>query len=319
MGLRLDALARASADEATQLLGTVAIGDLVDALRATPDAELDALVGRDEIRLSVISAVLRRLPEQVIAEQVRGVSGTAAVEVEHRGRVIARSALVLTDGDLAVETDVPPSARADVVFRAPVVAVARLLTGERNAGLEYLAGRLAIDGDADLALALGGMFPAPGPGQVPVDPRALDPGAVAKAIEGTSTDHLRAVMSSGFRRVVLDEIFRQLPSFVNHQRARGLRSTVGFRLTDRDEGVERYVVTLADGKATVVSGPDADALGREERDATVTAAAHDFLRLVTGHLSPVTGVLRGQLKVRGDKAAALRLAGAFDIPSAATG
>ena len=71
--------------------------------------------------------------------------------------------------------------------------------------------------------------------------------------------------------------------------------------------------------AEVLGGAAADAVGREERSATVTCAAHDFLRLATGHLSPVTGVLRGQLKVRGDKAAALRLAGAFDIPTAVTG
>jgi len=38
---------------------------------------------------------------------------------------------------------------------------------------------------------------------------------------------------------------------------------------------------------------------------------------VTGHLSAITGVLRGQLRVRGDKAAALRLSAAFDIPRAA--
>jgi putative sterol carrier protein len=52
----------------------------------------------------------------------------------------------------------------------------------------------------------------------------------------------------------------------------------------------------------------------EDRDATVTCEAHDYLRLATGHLNPVTAVLKGQLKVRGDKAKALRLSSVIDIP-----
>ena len=42
----------------------------------------------------------------------------------------------------------------------------------------------------------------------------------------------------------------------------------------------------------------------------------EFLRLATGHLSAVTGVLRGQLKVRGDKAKALQLSSVIDFPKA---
>ena len=52
------------------------------------------------------------------------------------------------------------------------------------------------------------------------------------------------------------------------------------------------------------------------RDATVTMEAHDFLRLATGHLNPVTGVLRGKLKVRGDRTKALQLSSLIEIPSA---
>jgi alkyl sulfatase BDS1-like metallo-beta-lactamase superfamily hydrolase len=110
----------------------------------------------------------------------------------------------------------------------------------------------------------------------------------------------------------LVEAVRALPD--DARKARGLRVAIGFRLTGRpDDEVDRYVVRLEDGAASVLSGGDADAVGREQRNATVTCGAHDFLRLATGHLSPVSGVLRGRLKVRGDKAAALRLAGAFDI------
>ncbi len=54
----------------------------------------------------------------------------------------------------------------------------------------------------------------------------------------------------------------------------------------------------------------------ENRDATVTCEAFDFLKLATGHLSAITGVLRGQLKVKGDKAKALQLSSIIDIPHA---
>jgi hypothetical protein len=76
--------------------------------------------------------------------------------------------------------------------------------------------------------------------------------------------------------------------------------------------VDRYVVRVVDGAATVT----ADAEEGSERDATVTCEAHEFLRLATGHLSAVTGVLRGRLKVRGDKAKALQLSSVIEFPKA---
>ena len=75
--------------------------------------------------------------------------------------------------------------------------------------------------------------------------------------------------------------------------------------------IERYVVRVRDGVATVAPG-DAG----EQRDATVTCQGYDYLRLATGHLSPVMGVLKGQLRVRGDKGKALQLSSILDIPSA---
>jgi putative sterol carrier protein len=65
------------------------------------------------------------------------------------------------------------------------------------------------------------------------------------------------------------------------------------------------------------SGPgEAEPTDAKDRDATVTCEAYDFLRLATGHLSAITGVLRGQLKVKGDKAKALQLSSIIDIPQA---
>ena len=119
-------------------------------------------------------------------------------------------------------------------------------------------------------------------------------------------------MASGFRQVVLDEIFRRLPDFLDQRKARGVALTVGFRLLGNPSGeIERYVVRVRDGRALVETG-DAG----EERDATVTCQGHDYLRLATGHLNPVVGLLKGTLKVRGDKAKALQLSSIIDFPTA---
>ena len=48
----------------------------------------------------------------------------------------------------------------------------------------------------------------------------------------------------------------------------------------------------------------------------MTCEGHDFLKLATGHLNPVFGVLRGHLKVKGDPAKALQLSSVIDIPQA---
>ena len=68
---------------------------------------------------------------------------------------------------------------------------------------------------------------------------------------------------------------------------------------------------MRDGVVTVEPGDEG-----ERRDATITCEGYDYLRLATGHLSPVMGVLKGQLKVRGDKGKALQLSSILDIPSA---
>ncbi len=160
-----------------------------------------------------------------------------------------------------------------------------------------------IDGDADLALGVGGIFKVPGQGSVAVDPRALDPVEVATALGRVKGSHLKKVMRSGFRPVVLGEIFRRLPDFVNPKRAARLDIGVGFRLVGNPTGeIERYVVRIDHGTTTVAEGDAGEA-----RDATVTCEGHDFLKLATGHLNPVAGVLKGTLKVRGDKAKALQL------------
>lgn len=311
----LDALLTADAAAAERFFAGVDPEQLVAAVAATSDADLAALLDREEVRRAAVGGILSRLHEYSLEERRTGLAGVARFDLDHRGEVAERHALAFRDGAMTVRRDVAADAAADVVLRTSVLRFVRLVSGERNAGLDYLAGQLDIEGDAGLALGLGGIFLVPGSKDVAVDPTRLDPVDVARVLGTAPRDHLGRVMRSGFRPVVLGEIFRRMPEFVNQDRARGVSLRVGFRLTGDPTGdVERYVVELADGTATVTRG---DAGGpRGSREATVTCEGHDFLLLVTGHLNPVVGVLKGQLKVKGDRGRALKLAAVMDIPQA---
>lgn len=308
----LEPLRTADADAAARFFAEVGPEDLVAAVAATSDEDLLVLVGREEVRPAAVAGIFARLHEYAAAEALEGLDGVVRFDLERRGTLLERQALSFDGGSMTPLGAVGDDVAADVVLRTSLLRFVRLVSGELNAGLAYLAGQLDIEGDADLALAVGGLFRVPGSGSVAVDPRLLDPVDVARALGEVKGDHLRKVMRSGFRPVVLGEIFRRLPDFVNPEKARGVTLCVGFRLAGNPSGEpERYVVELTGGVATVTEDHEGGV-----RDATVSCEGHDFLRLVTGHLNPVAGVLKGQLKVKGDKGKALKLAAVMDIPSA---
>jgi putative sterol carrier protein len=308
----LDQLRTADSGEAASFFADVDPELLVQAVAAATDSDLLELIERDEIRSAAVAGILGRLHEFSVPERVARLRGVIRFDLQQRGKLLERHALAFDDGTMELRPDADERAPADVVLRTSVLVFIRLVSGERNAGLEYLAGGLDIEGDADLALGVGGIFRVPGTGSVAVDPTALDPVDVATALKGVKGDHLARVMRSGFRDVVLGEIFRRLPEFVDPKKAAKAQLRVGFRLTGGPSGdIERYVVEVDRGIATVTDGDEGG-----DRDATVTCEGHDFLRLATGHLSPIAGVLRGQLKVKGDRAKALQLSSVIDIPQA---
>lgn len=310
----LGALAHASAGEVASFLGDVEAVALVEAVRAATDEQIHAIAHDAERCSSVVVGVMQRIGDLAVPTQVEGLDVRVQWEcADHPG---ASGAVHLRDGAAK------PFARggADVVVRGTLRQLLRLVAGQLDVAVAHLGDQLGIEGDGRAALALAALFAADGTAPVtgtPVDPRDIAPLDISTALVGVTADHLRSVMASDIRDVILDEIFARMPGHVNGRKAAGARITVGFRLTGRPDGeVDRYVLRLSDGQATVLAGEAADSVDRDDRDATVTCDAHDFLRLVTGHLSVVSGVLRGQLRVRGDKAAALRLNAAFDIPSA---
>ncbi|MCB8955955.1 MAG: SCP2 sterol-binding domain-containing protein [Nocardioides sp.] len=306
----LSVLRTAGHEEAAAFFADADPEALVAAVSATGDDELLALIGRDEIRPAAIEGILGRLHEYAVPDRLALLHGTVRIDLERRGRLLERHGLRFAGGEIELLPYLSGQEPVDVVLRTSILRFVRLVSGERNAGLEYLSGKLDIEGDAVLALAVGGMFRVPGTTGVAVDPTALDPIEVATVLKDAPRDHLKRVMASGFRPIVLGEVFRRLPDFVDPVRAADVELAVGFRLLGNPTGeVERYLVRVSGGVATVTTGDQG-----EQRDATVTCESHDFVRLATGHMNPVAGVIKGQLKVKGDKAKALQLTSVIDIP-----
>jgi putative sterol carrier protein len=286
---------------------------IVKLATATSDRDLERLLADEAARAAALGSVLARLDEFAVEERLAMVDGTVCFHLRLPKRGQETHLLQFGDGGVTV---VPASGVAsDVTVTCDMLDFVRLVTGGVNAALLYLSDRLRIDGDEMLALDVGGVFRIPGSDGVAVDPRALDPADVAVAIAHVKDAHLHAVMGGGLREVVLTEVFRRLPDYVHAEKAQGHELAVGFKIAGRPDGeTDRFVVTLSGGRATV-ERLNESAQGKD-RDATIALDGAQFLKLVTGRLNPVKGVMRGQLKVRGDVKAALTFSGLMDIPSA---
>lgn len=302
-----------SADELDRFFHQAEAEAVVALVQATSDGALQRLLDDDPVRQAAVGSIFARLGEYALTDRLARVKGTVAFRIRLSRRKAETYVLVFDSGEVSVVP--PPTTRStDVTIVCAALELVRLVTGGANAALLYLGDRLAIEGDELLALEVGGVFRVPGSDDVAVDPTTLDPVDVAVAIAKVKDSHLHDVMAGDLREVVLSEIFRRLPDFVHEQKAGRHDLAIGFKIGGRaDGGADRYVVTLREGRANVERL--AEGADRENRDATISLTGAQFLKLVTGHLNPVTGVMRGQLKVRGDVKAALTFSGLMDIPS----
>lgn len=300
-------------------LAELGADDVLTTVAATPDTALAAWASGP-----TGAALLARLADVLVAaSQERTVAADVLVTfaLHRRGEVVDRVRLLLEAGGVTTY-DGTRSLRADVRsvgVRCTPLTFARLVTGQCSAALELLADRLTVEGDAATVLDAGRVLRCPANGTALVDPAALEPRAVATVLRGVSSAHLRSVVQGPFRDVVIGEVARRLPEHVRPEAAARLRLAVVLRVTrgareDAPDDTDRFLVTVAEGRARVtrLTGPDAPPAAR--RDATLTCTGEDFVRLATGHLHPVTAVLRGRLAIRGDRATALLLSTALDIP-----
>ena len=296
----IDRLAELSAAELNEFFRASDVLAITEVIRDATDEELRRLVAIDRFREEAVVAILDRFPEFADADRLAVIEGVVRFELTRPRKQMERHTARFAAGTVTLDAEAEP----DVTITADIVDFVRLVTGESNPALLYLSDQLSLAGDELLALAVGSVFKVPGSDHSAVDPSALDPVDVATAVATTSSRHMRAVMEGGFRPIVLEEVFRRFPDFIDADKASNLRLSVGFRIGGRSDGeVDRYVVHVQDGACTVESTPPEG----QERDATITLDGADFLRLATGQLHPVRGVLTGALKVKGDRSKALAL------------
>ncbi len=296
----IDRFAAMSADELNEFFCTSDVVEITDVVRQASDDELRGLIELEHFYDEAVGAILDRFAEFAHAERLAAIKGAVLFRLARSKRVVEQHTACFAGGDVHLDDAATP----DVTISADVVDFVRLVTGEANAALLYLAERLRIEGDEQLALAVGTVFTVPGTDQPAVDPTTLDPEDVATAVAASSGKHMRAVMEGGFRSIVLEEVFRRFPEFIDSEKAAKLDLCVGFRVGGRTDGeVDRYTVRVRDGLCTIETDPPQG----QQRDATISLDGADFLRLATGQLHPVRGVLTGALKVKGDRAKALAL------------
>ncbi|HET7683825.1 MAG TPA: SCP2 sterol-binding domain-containing protein [Marmoricola sp.] len=280
------------------------------AIRETDDDALEQLLGEEAFRRAGVAAILERFPEFADPERLAEIHGSVCFDLAGAHGRHERYLATFDDGSVTYVED-PDDDAADVTIGSGIVCFVRLVTGQRNAALLYLADELTIGGDGLLALAVGSVFRVPGSDAAVVDPTALDPVEVSRAITGVSTKHLHEVMAGPFRELVVSEVFRRMPDYLIERKAARADVAIGFRIEGRPDGdADRFVVSVCEGSCTISREPGEDV----RRDATLVVDGPTFLRLVLGHLNPVRALLGGKLGLKGDRARALAFNALMDIP-----
>jgi putative sterol carrier protein len=263
------------------------------------------------IRQIIVDEIIRRFPDYIDPVAAKGVNGVFRWELVGFGDEIDDFTLMVEDGSVKVGREL--HARPTVTLRLGVVSFLKLAAGNGDPSTMALSGDLEIDGDADFALHLlqllriptaRGLVQIGGPGKV-------DVGAIARLVRQVPDRQLRERLRGPVRQILLDEIFRRMPGYLNVHRCAGVDVLVAWQITGRPDGGRDEYRTLVRGGRCVVGGvgelPGRPTVGIRT-DPTV------FFKLVTSNLNPVAGLLRRRLTVRGNLLVAARLTRIFDIP-----
>ncbi|MDX6666908.1 MAG: hypothetical protein QOK04_288 [Solirubrobacteraceae bacterium] len=277
-----------------------------------PDEQLRELL-RGEARRAALDEVFRRFPEFVDTASIRDVEAVVEWVITGAGQA-DRYVLLIEHGACRTSKDLDAEPR--VTFELEGLDFLKLVTGNADPAVLFLSGALRLRGDELFAVELGSYFRIP---TVEGDQRAasgLDPGRpdaseIARVVADAPDEQLRAAMRSQIRELILDEVFRRFPEYVDPSKLDGIAGAMEWKVTGRADGrYDRYVVAIEHGE--VRAGRDLDARPR----ATMRLDGVDFLKLVTGNASPTMSFLRGRLRLKGDLVFAAQLPRVFRIPSA---
>lgn len=256
-----------------------------------------------------VDEIIRRFPDYLDMEAAKGISGMIGWELIGPGDEVDRFSLAVDNGVVKIgrELDVEPT----VTLRMGVVSFLKIATGNGDPSAMVLSGDLELTGDAWLALDLLRLIRIPtAEGMTrPRSPNSVDVQAVARLIREIPDRQLQQRLDGPVRQILLDEIFRRMPAYLDADRAARVHALVAWQITGRpDGGVNEYRTLISGSSCTVGELP-----GRPRT--TVRTDPVTFLKLVTGNASPPGALLRRRLSIRGDLLFASRLPGLFHVPA----
>lgn len=263
------------------------------------------------IRHILVDEIVRRFPDYLDAEAAAGIRGVVGWELVGLGNEVDRFLLIIENGVVKIGRDLV--AAPTVTLRLGVISFLKLATGNGDPCTMVLSGDLELAGDGWFALQLLRLIRIPTQqGVVQLcGPNKLDVTAVARLAREIPEGHLRKRLRDPVRRILLEEIFRRLPSYLDRGHAVGVDALVAWQLTGRsDGGYNEYRTLIRGGVCTV--GDAATLPGRPR--VSVRTEPVVFLKLVTGNAGALSMLLRQRLTVRGDPLLASRLPRIFRLP-----
>ena len=295
--------------------GAVGLQDLEPAVVARmvaelPDEQLRELL-RGAARGAGLDEVFRRFPEFVNSDSIRNVEAVVEWLITGAGDA-DRYLLVIERGTCRTGRDLGAEPR--VTFELDGLDFLKLVPGNADPAVLFLSGALQLRGDQLFAVELASYFRIPTAqgdqgAASGLDPSRPDASEIARAVGSAPDRQLRAAMRSPIRELILDEVFRRFPEYVDPSKLDGVAGAMEWKITGRADGrYDRYVVAIEQGE--VRTGRDLDARPR----ATMRLDGVDFLKLVTGNASPTMSFLRGRLRLKGDLVFAAQLPRVFRIP-----
>jgi putative sterol carrier protein len=280
---------------------------LTEAASQLGDDEIRALLADPAARAGALDALAAELPRHVDPAAVERPGVVLRLHLTDGGEVL--DVRFAADGATATRNE-RGAGRPDATLAADAVDMLRLLTGQADAAVLVLRGRLAVEGDVRLAISLASAFRMPGADH-DLDVRDVDPDAMAAVIAEADDEHLRAVFASPVRDVILEDVFGRFPEHVREERLRGVDGVLAFKVTRPDGDADRFRVAFRDGRCLT-----GDAAAGGDARVTIVLDGPTLLRLVTGNLNPPLAFLTRKLRIKGDIAFAAQLPGLFRIPSA---
>ncbi|MGH3780756.1 MAG: SCP2 sterol-binding domain-containing protein [Rhodanobacteraceae bacterium] len=150
-----------------------------------------------------------------------------------------------------------------------------------------------------------------------IDPKTLSPEEFARLVKHASPEQFDAVLEDPLRRgALLDGVFSRMAGQFRPESAPDRDSAIHWRITGGPNGDDVYETWITGAQGT--STPQCSTSKEPSHDprVTLTMAADQFLKLVSGNSAPTMMFITGKVKLDGDIGFAANLTKIFDMPSA---